>query len=342
MSSLTVLGLGNPLLDISVKADAALFEKYSIKAGTATLAEEKDKPLYDEIKAFPDVSYIAGGATQNSIRGFAWANPISGKAHYIGCVGDDENAQLLKSSAEAAGVKTHYNVSKKNPTGRCAVLVNAEKERSLIADLAAANDYDPEHYKSEEIQTLIKEVDIFYSSGFFLTVSPATVVEVGKHALENNKILAVNLAAVFVVQFFWDALNSVLPYADYVLCNEDEAAAFAEKSGWDASDLSAVAAKISALPKLNEKRERVVVFTQGSKPTIVAKNGETQSYPVAPIDSEKIVDTNGAGDAFVGGFLAALALGKPIDVCVATGNQAGGIIIQQEGSSYPVPCEITL
>lgn len=37
-------------------------------------------------------------------------NPVKGKAHYIGCVGEDENAQLLKNAAEAAGVQTHYNV----------------------------------------------------------------------------------------------------------------------------------------------------------------------------------------------------------------------------------------
>jgi len=330
------------LLDISVKADNALFEKYGIKAGTASLAEEKDKPLYDEIKAFPDVSYIAGGATQNSIRGFAWMNPEKGKAHFIGCVGDDDNAAILKNAAETAGVQTHYNISHKNPTGRCAVLVNSDKERSLIADLSAANDYDPEHFKSAEIQELIKGIDIFYSSGFFLTVSPATLVEVGKHCLEHNKILAVNLAAVFIVQFFWDPLNSVLPYADYVLCNEDEAAAFAEKSGWDKNDLESVALKLSQLPKLSDKRGRTVVFTQGPRPTIVAHNGEVKTYPVPRIEKSKIVDTNGAGDAFVGGFLAALALGKSIDKCVLAGNTAGGIIIQKEGSSYPEPCPVDI
>lgn len=108
--------------------------------------------------------------------------------------------------------------------------------------------------------------------------------------------MAINLAAVFIVQFFWDPLNSVLPYADYVLCNEDEAAAFAEKSGWDVSccsqafsnlqknDLEGVAAKLSQLPKLNDKRPRTVVFTQGPKPTIVAVDGEVKyvSLPTTP------------------------------------------------------------
>lgn len=38
------------------------------------------------------------------------------------------------------------------------------------------------------------------------------------------------------------------------------------------------------------------------------------TYPVEPLEASAIVDTNGAGDAFVGGFLAQLVLNKPIEV----------------------------
>ena len=40
-----------------------------------------------------------------------------------------------------------------------------------------------------------------------------------------------------------------------------------------------------------------------------------RSFPngLACDEQEKLVDTNGAGDAFVGGFLAALAKGKDIE-----------------------------
>jgi len=336
--SKVILGIGNPLLDVSVRAEQELFDRYQIKPGTASLAESKDKPLYDEIMGFPDVSYLAGGATQNAIRGFAWMNPHKNKAHFIGCVGNDASAQLLTKAAHSAGVTTHYNVSSKNPTGRCAVLVNKEKERSLVADLAAANDYDPEHYKSAEVQSLIKDVDIFYSAGFFLTVSPPTMVEIGKYCAENNKIFGLNLSAVFLVQFFWDPLNLVIPYADYILCNEDEGAAFAEKSGWDKEDLEGAAVKLSQFPKVNSSRPRTVVFTQGPKPTIVAINGVSKTYDVSPIDKAKIVDTNGAGDAFVGGFFAGLALGKSLESSIKAGNYAGGVVIQREGPSYPEEC----
>ena len=44
-----ILGMGNPLLDISATVDAALLNKYSLKANDAILYEKED--LYDELLA---------------------------------------------------------------------------------------------------------------------------------------------------------------------------------------------------------------------------------------------------------------------------------------------------
>ena len=44
-----ILGMGNPLLDISATVDTALLDKYSLKANDAILYEKED--LYDELLA---------------------------------------------------------------------------------------------------------------------------------------------------------------------------------------------------------------------------------------------------------------------------------------------------
>lgn len=59
-----------------------------------------------------------------------------------------------------------------------------------------------------------------------------------------------------------------------------------------------IALKLAAMPKINQNRPRMVVFTQGADPTIVACEGKITKYPVIPIEPKDIVDTNGAGDAF--------------------------------------------
>lgn len=122
--------------------------------------------------------------------------------------------------------------------------------------------------------------------------------------------------------------------ADIVFGNESEADAFAEANGYETKDRKEIAKKIAALP-LEGSRSRVVVITQGSDPVLVVENGEVTEYPVLTLAKEKIVDTNGAGDAFVGGFLAELANGKPIKDCVACGIWAATEIIQQSGCTCP-------
>jgi hypothetical protein len=67
-----LLGMGNPLLDISAVVDQAFLDKWDLKMNNAILAEEKHVPMYEELVEKFDVDYVAGGATQNSIRVAQW------------------------------------------------------------------------------------------------------------------------------------------------------------------------------------------------------------------------------------------------------------------------------
>jgi adenosine kinase len=83
----------------------------------------------------------------------------------------------------------------------------------------------------------------------------------------------------------------------------------------------------------------VQVITQGKEPTVVAKDGAVTQYPVPVVDPSEIVDTNGAGDAFVGGFLAAFIKGKDIEECCKAGSFAASTIIRTSGTALPAACE---
>ena len=86
-----MLGMGNPLLDISVVVnDDALLHKYDLKLNDAVLAEEKHAELYAEMVRDHEVEYIAGGATQTR---FAWRSGCckEGATAYMGCVGKDRS-----------------------------------------------------------------------------------------------------------------------------------------------------------------------------------------------------------------------------------------------------------
>lgn len=55
-----ILGMCNPLLDISAEVPLSLLEKYGVSLNNAILAEEKHLPLYQELIDNYPVQYIAG------------------------------------------------------------------------------------------------------------------------------------------------------------------------------------------------------------------------------------------------------------------------------------------
>jgi len=326
----------NPLLDISADVPMEFLEKYGVTLNNAILAESSHVPMYEEmVKDFP-VQYIAGGAGQNSVRVAQWMLQIPNKTAYFGAVGDDEYGRTLESCASEEGVNVCYMKNKEMPTGTCGVLINGG-ERSLVANLAAANTFSVDHLATPEAKAIIEAAKIYYVTGFFLTVSVDSILTLAKDAQENNKIFSMNLSAPFLIQFFGDQLASALPFTDYIFGNESEAEAYGEAKGYG-KDLSVIALKLAAQPKASGTRSRTVVFTQGSEGTIVAQNGVVTTYDVDPLPKEMLVDTNGAGDAFVGGFLAMLELGKPISECVRAGHFAARTIIQRSGCTFPAEC----
>lgn len=333
-----LMGMGNPLLDISSEVGQDMLDKYDVKLDSAILAEEKHLPIYKELIEEYNAGFIPGGATQNSIRVAQWMLKKAGMENqtaFMGCVGDDEYAKSLRDCAAKDGVLVHYMVDESTPTGTCAVLVK-DGERSLIANIAAANNFKKSHLETPESEKIYSSAKFYYIAGFFLTVSVESLVHVAEHALANDKTFCLNLSAPFIIDFFADQVATALPYADYVFCNESEAETYAKKHNLG-DDLKEVALKIAASPKKGGK-PRTVIFTQGSESTIVACDGAVTEYAVEKLEASKLVDTNGAGDAFVGGFLSKLVQGKGMEECVKAGHWSAKYIIQQPGTTIDEPC----
>mmetsp|Transcript_124676 Transcript_124676/g.352947 ORF Transcript_124676/g.352947 Transcript_124676/m.352947 type:complete len:349 (-) Transcript_124676:225-1271(-) len=343
MSSPAILGMGNPLLDISAEVAQETFDKYGLKAGDAILAEEKHMPLYAELAAKPDVKYIAGGATQNSIRVAQWMLQEPGMTAYMGCVGEDDYGKKLAEACKTDGVQAMYMVDKGAPTGKCAVTI-LDKERSLTTDLSAANNYKAAHLQEPAQWKVLEGAKIVYSAGFFITVSPESMELASKEALKHGGAYCMNLSAPFIVQVppFRAVLEKTLPLCDYLFGNETEAQAYAEAVGWDTTDVEFIATRLSLVPGESGKPPRKVVITQGADPTVVAIKGHVTKYPVLKLEKSQIVDTNGAGDAFVGGFLAALAKGADIEKCCKAGSWSASVVIQNSGCTYPAKPEKSL
>jgi len=335
----TILGMGNPLLDISDNVDKALMEKYGLEPGGIILAEEKHQPLFAEMAARPGVQYIAGGATQNSIRVAQWMLQTAGATAYMGCIGKDKNGETMKACCEKDGVKTSYMMDETTPTGSCACLIEGI-ERSLCTNLCAANNFKIDHVKKPENMKLVQEAKIIYSAGFFITVSPDSMRAACSEAARRGALYCLNLSAPFLMMVppFKALFVELMPQVDFLFGNETEAQTWAESEGWDSKDVAFIATRLSLIPS-TKGRKRTVVITQGADPTIVAHNGHVKEYPIIALPKEKLIDTNGAGDAFVGGFLAALSKDLGMEACCKAGAYAASIIVQNSGCTYPAKPE---
>ncbi|CAH9115641.1 unnamed protein product [Cuscuta europaea] len=158
---------------------------------------------------------------------------------------------------------------------------------------------------------------------------------VAEHAAANNKLFMMNLSAPFICEFFWEVQEKALSYVDYIFGNETEVRTFSKVHGWETDNVEEIALKISQWAKVSETHNWITIITQGADPVVVAEDGKVKLYPVITLPKEKLVDTNGAGDAFVGGFISQLVQEKPIAECIRAGCYEANVIIQRPGCTYP-------
>ena len=150
-----------------------------------------------------------------------------------------------------------------------------------------------------------------------------------------------NLSAPFIPQFYTKQLQDILPYTDVIIGNEAEAEAWASATGSPdlSRDLPAIARSIALLPKSNPSHPRIIIITQGARETVVVTSDEPdnpQFFPVNPLKDDQIVDTNGAGDAFAGGFVGALISGKTLGNSILAGHALACACVQQVSSRKEV------
>lgn len=285
--------------------------------------------MYEELLTKYEAKIIPGGAAQNTARGAQYILPADSVV-YIGCVGKDQYSQMLLEATKKEGLKVEYRFDEEQPTGRCGVVITGH-DRSMCTDLGAANCYKLDHLK--EHWNLVEDASFYYVGGYHLTVCVPAVLALAEEAAAKNKVFAFSLSAPFIPQFFKDQLDSTSAYWDYLIGNETEALSYAESHGLSTKNIPEIAQHIADLPKKNSQRKRTVIITQGTDPTVVAIQGESKprQFDVKEIAKSEIVDTNGAGDAFAGGFMAAIVEGKDLDTAIDMGSWLAKLSLTQLG-----------
>jgi ribokinase len=139
---------------------------------------------------------------------------------------------------------------------------------------------------------------------------------------------------IFNLAPFQPVADQLLAVCDPLVVNEAEASGLL---GYDVH--GAVAERATAQLR---SRTRSVVVTVGAEGAYWA---DQQAAGHVPVTGEvEVVDTTGAGDAFVGALAVELACGATLDKAVAVGVRAGTFAVTSPGaqSSYPTRADLRL
>ena len=166
------LGIGNSLLDICAVVDDEFNKKYDVTMNTTSVAEERHLSLYRELVDRYMPTYIASGSAANVARVCQWMLMSPGATSYMGCIGRDEYGDTMKHCLSAAGVNVHFIEDAALTTGTLATLVVESGERALIANLAAANQFDELHLHTDKAMQFIGASRFIYVPCFFAQARP--------------------------------------------------------------------------------------------------------------------------------------------------------------------------
>lgn len=288
----------------------------------------------------------AGGSAQNSMRILEWLCDETFKNRYCiycGGLGNDSKGTTLKNLVRSAGVDARYAVHSSLPTGQCIALIN-ESSRSLVANIGAAGVYTIDDFKRCNLS--LDTIKIIYIEGFFITHSFSVAKELVTQAQQRNIIVAFNLSGIYIFNDHHVAICEMVGHANIVFGNSREMEALAQALNIAYDDVTDIPFLLNSLKKIavnafstfkNWWSDRgVFVMTRGDSAPAITVWGMGYSVYVLPFKPKvPVVDTTGAGDSLVAGFLAGvLANWHPKD-CLEYGCEVASFMVTRPGVILP-------
>ena len=299
---------GNPLLDIIVSDDAGeLVERFNLEKDVAQEVDTHASGLYARVMEKHGVEYVGGGCALNTVRVFQWVSGVPGESVFLGGLGTDDAGEILEAMVTKDGVQTAFAKHSDLPTGHCIALVSGA-ERTLCANLGAANMYQPRHLWTKKNTNILRNTKVIYVEGFFLAHSFEASMELATFAQKNKITFVFNLCVEYVCENISYVKNvlEILPFIDIMFGNRSEFDVFIntveaklETSTSVIKDLRALITgegveslamrieNICESPVRSKPKSLIVVVTEGCQPVQCYSIGDTLktiSVPVPTLD----------------------------------------------------------
>ncbi|WPY93401.1 adenosine kinase [Limimaricola variabilis] len=311
MSTPTILGIGNAIVDVFAQADDSFLDLMGIEKGIMQLVErERGETLYG---AMEDRRQAPGGSVANTIAGLG----ILGlDTAFIGRVRDDALGRFYAESMEAGGTRFANPPVEGGelPTSRSMIFVSPDGERSMNTYLGISAELGPDDVADE----VAGQAGILFLEGY-LYDKPK-----GKQAFERaagltqkgGGMAGIALSDPFCADRHRADFQRLVRDLDFVIGNEHEWESLYECRLDEALTRAAADGKL-------------VICTRSGADVVLIRGEERVVVPVRKVTP---VDATGAGDLFAAGFLYGLATGRDLETAGRMGCVAAAEVISHFGA----------
>ncbi|MEM0923704.1 MAG: ribokinase [Pseudomonadota bacterium] len=252
-----------------------------------------------------DTGYAMGLGGKGANQALA-ANAAGAEVRMIGAVGED-GAWVMAHLAEA-GIETAAILTPGPATGHAVICVTPEAENQIVIH-GGAN----QALTTEQIAAALEHA----APGDWWLCQNETNLVAEAAAMARAAGLRVAYAA---APFVAETALSMLSLVDLIAVNEAEAEALSQTTGHD----------LVALPVAQ------LLVTRGAQGAELYRSGSRVSVPALSVEP---VDTTGAGDTFLGSFLAALDLGQSERDALRWAAAAAALQVTRPGAADAIPTQ---
>lgn len=211
---------------------------------------------------------------------------------YAGSLGAGPLSELVSTALAAEGIDSLNARDETRDQGCCTVMIDSDGERTFVAAEGAEG-----HVNAPDLRRIeLSDYGWSLISGYSLYYAGSSEVFTGWLVREQNIPNLVFDPGPIIDSVQPNAVKAALARALWVSANASEAAT-----------LTGEADPSAAARLLAEGRAGGAVVRMGAQGCIIASDGKVRSVPGHQVVA---VDTNGAGDAHLGAFIAALARGQ--------------------------------
>jgi sugar/nucleoside kinase (ribokinase family) len=237
---------------------------------------------------------------------------------FIGCVGDDPIGDVLTSELSGHGVDVR--VQRRGRTGTIVVLVDADGERTMYPDRAAAAEL------TEVPESWLESAAVLHAPSYCFAAQPAASAVAAMIGYAHQSGLPVSLDAsstgmieTYGLARYLNLVESVRPAVFFANAHE---------------------ARLLDVTRPQFATALVVVKNGADSTTVTWPGGATQTVPVPP--APPVRDSTGAGDAFAAGFLAARVRGADPVEAARAGHQVARSVLFSPGATAPRSSPVTI